>query len=41
VSDDEICLEVESERTSALLKRADAHYPLPAATAITFQGVTR
>jgi hypothetical protein len=41
VSDDEICLEVESERTSALLKRADAHYPLPVAAAITFHQVHR
>jgi hypothetical protein len=39
VSDDEICLEVESERTSALLQRADAYYPLPAAAAITFHQV--
>jgi hypothetical protein len=41
VSDDEICLEVESERTSALLQRADAYYPLPAAAAITFHQVHR
>jgi len=41
VSDDEICLEVESERTSALLHRADAYYPLPAAAAITFHQVHR
>ena len=41
MSDDEICLEVESERTSALLHRADAYYPLPAAAAITFHQVHR
>ena len=41
VSGDEICLEVESERTSALLQRTDAYYPLPAAAAITFHQVHR
>lgn len=41
MSNDEICLEAESERTSALWQRVDEYYPLPAAAAITFHQVHR
>ena len=41
MSGDEICLEVESQRTTALLQRVDAYFPLPAAAAIAFHQVHR